>query len=250
MGTHPSAPSILKDSSTSLSDVLASDPSLVGDKVRRRFGKGNLPFLFKILSIQKALSIQAHPDKELAKQLHVCDTKNYKGTSSHKFFSSAYKDSNHKPEMTIALTDFTGFCGFRPLPEISRFLSIVPELSTLVGPAVKAFQSSFATSPSEGKAALRELFTALMTSKQDDIAAQAELLIDRAKNDGTLGDNEGLAKLLVELDSQFPKDIGLFCAFFLNYVKLRPGEAMFLRARDVHAYISGGTLIFVERWLM
>ena len=89
--------------------------------------------------------------------------------------------------------------------------------------------------------ALKELFTALMNSKPKDIATQAELLIFRAKKNG-FGDDEGLAKLVVELNSQFPQDVGLFCVFFLNFVRLNPGEALFLRARDVHAYISGGNL--------
>jgi mannose-6-phosphate isomerase len=142
--------------------------------------------------------------------------------------------------MTIALTPFTGFCGFRPLNEISHFLSTVPELTNLLGSAAQNFQESFAKSPADGKEALKTLFTALMESDQKDIAAQAELLIDRAKNDGEFGDSRDLAQLLVELDLQFPQDVGLFCAFFLNYVKLNPGEAMFLRARDIHAYISGG----------
>jgi mannose-6-phosphate isomerase len=143
--------------------------------------------------------------------------------------------------MTIALTPFTGFCGFRPLSEISHFLSTVPELTALLGhAAVQAFQSSFATSPDTGKDALKHLFTALMMSKQDDIDTQADLLVSRARNDGRISNNEELAQLLVKLDSQFPKDIGLFSVFFLNYVKLQPGEAMFLKAREVHAYISGG----------
>ena len=142
--------------------------------------------------------------------------------------------------MTIALTPFRGFCGFRPLKQISQFLSTVPELNNLIGDASQQFQESFTKSPDEGKQALKVLFTALMNSKEDDIAVQAELLVNRAKNNGNFGDNEGLARLIVELDSQFPKDIGLFCTFFLNFVKMNPGEAMFLRALDVHAYISGG----------
>jgi mannose-6-phosphate isomerase len=80
MGTHPSSPSIGKDSSKPLSEILSSNPSLLGDKVAKKFGKGELPFLFKILSIQKALSIQAHPDKPLAEKLHARDPKNYKGS--------------------------------------------------------------------------------------------------------------------------------------------------------------------------
>jgi len=79
MGTHPSSPSIVKALSEPLSEVLQSNPSLLGDKVAQKFGKGQLPFLFKILSIHKALSIQAHPDKKLAKELNARDPKNYKG---------------------------------------------------------------------------------------------------------------------------------------------------------------------------
>ena len=142
--------------------------------------------------------------------------------------------------MTIALTPFTGFCGFRPLPQISHFLSTIPELATLLSPAAQQFQEDFIKTPDEGKQALKRLFTALMTSSPEDIAAQAALLVDRAKNTGDFGDGEGLASLVVELDLQFPADVGLFCIFFLNYVKLEAGEAMFLRANDVHAYVSGG----------
>src|SRR6202035_1100393 len=108
--------------------------------------------------------------------------------------------------MTIALTPFTGFCGFRPLKEISHFLSTVPELANLLGSAAQNFQESFAKSPADGKESLKALFTALMESDQKDIAAQAELLIDRAKNDGEFGDSRDLAQLLVDLDIQFPQD--------------------------------------------
>ena len=79
MGTHPSSPSLAKSTNRPLSQMLASNPALIGEKVAAKFGQGELPFLFKILSIHKALSIQAHPDKALAKQLHARDPKNYKG---------------------------------------------------------------------------------------------------------------------------------------------------------------------------
>jgi len=79
MGTHPSCPSIVKETSQPLSEVLKSNGELLGEKVTKKFGNAELPFLFKILSIHKALSIQAHPDKSLAKELHARDPKNYKG---------------------------------------------------------------------------------------------------------------------------------------------------------------------------
>ena len=49
---------------------LASQPEeRIGGAVAARFG-GDLPFLLKILSVAKALSIQAHPDIQLAQKLH------------------------------------------------------------------------------------------------------------------------------------------------------------------------------------
>ena len=47
----------------------------------------------------KPLSIQAHPDKELAKLLHKVEPK-------------VYRDPNHKPEMALAITEFEALCGF------------------------------------------------------------------------------------------------------------------------------------------
>ena len=79
MGTHLSRPSLLKESGVPLSEVLSDNPKLVGDAVSKKYGADQLPFLFKILSINKALSIQAHPDKSLAKKLHERDPTNYKG---------------------------------------------------------------------------------------------------------------------------------------------------------------------------
>lgn len=86
MGTHPTLPSraILEDQSTPLlNDVLVQDRSKIGQDVERVFPvdqtRGALPFLFKVLSINKALSIQAHPDKKLAEKLNAEKPKMYKG---------------------------------------------------------------------------------------------------------------------------------------------------------------------------
>jgi len=78
MGTHPSCPSVVLDTGEALRDVLRKNPSLLGDRVQQKFGD-DLPFLFKVLAINKALSIQAHPDKELARRLHSDRPDIYKG---------------------------------------------------------------------------------------------------------------------------------------------------------------------------
>jgi len=85
MGTHPNVPATLSsNTSTTLAQHLTSNPKLVGDKVNEKFEvkDGNLPFLFKVLSIGTALSIQAHPDKKLAERLFKDHGDIYKGTYS------------------------------------------------------------------------------------------------------------------------------------------------------------------------
>jgi mannose-6-phosphate isomerase len=88
MGTHPNVPSKLTSSpSTTLSEAISTNPSLIGSKVAKAFPDtkdGSLPFLFKVLSIGTALSIQAHPDKPLAERLFKEKPDIYKGVSSTK----------------------------------------------------------------------------------------------------------------------------------------------------------------------
>jgi mannose-6-phosphate isomerase len=242
MGTHPSNPS--KDLSTNrtLLDLVQDNQALLSTEISERFGH-KLPFLFKVLSIGKALSIQAHPNKKLAEQLHARDSKNY-------------PDDNHKPEMTIAITPFDGLCGFRPLGEISHFLSTVSSLKKLVGESeAEAYQSAIKGRESSdkkededaNKKALQKLFGALMVSKKEDVEAASNELIESAQQEGAefaggggpTNDGQELADLVVRLNKEFPGDIGLFVLFFLNYVKLEVGEAMFLKADDIHAYLSG-----------
>ncbi|BHF79545.1 hypothetical protein SprV_0702266600 [Sparganum proliferum] len=111
MGTHPSGPSKFADqSSENLADYINKDTSVLGTESVKLFGK-TLPFLFKVLSVNKALSIQAHPNKKLAEKLHA----------DH---PDVYKDDNHKPELAIALSDFEALLCFRPLEEILVFCRV------------------------------------------------------------------------------------------------------------------------------
>lgn len=159
--------------------------------------------------------------------------------------------------MTIAVTPFDGLCGFRPLSEISHFLSTVPSLRKLIGDtAAKDFESAVKgqeTSNSEkdrgtNKKALQAAFSALMKIDKSTIASAAKDLIASAEkegegfagNGGPSNGGKELANLVIRLNKQFEGDIGLFVLFFLNYVKLEIGEAIFLKADDIHAYLSGG----------
>jgi mannose-6-phosphate isomerase len=81
MGTHPSLPSKDLETQRSLLELVQENQSLLSADIAERY-ENKLPFLFKVLSIGKALSIQAHPNKGLAEQLHKKDPRNYPGEST------------------------------------------------------------------------------------------------------------------------------------------------------------------------
>lgn len=79
MGTHPKQPSKDVQTQRTLLDMVQENKMLMSPEISSRYAD-KLPFLFKVLSIRKALSIQAHPNKSLAEKLHAQDPKNYPGT--------------------------------------------------------------------------------------------------------------------------------------------------------------------------
>jgi len=102
----------------------------------------------------------------------------------------------------------------------------------------------------ENKKALRKAFHALMSASQSSLESATESLMEAASSEskdfaaGGVESTPGetLARLIVRLHGQFGADYGLFNLFFLNFVTLEPGEAMFLQADDIHAYISGNVV--------
>ncbi|XP_022098704.1 mannose-6-phosphate isomerase-like isoform X2 [Acanthaster planci] len=228
MGTHVKGPSIVEgQEAKSLKDWIADQPDCLGEKVRSKFND-QLPFLFKVLSVNKSLSIQAHPHKALAETLHAEHPENY-------------PDDNHKPEMAIALTPFEGLNGFRPLIEIDNFLKTVPEFRAVVGEDnADKFTAELEAGGSDSKNVLKDCFTELMTRDPEFVKEQLALLVQRLQaEDSETGKNR---ELLLRLNSQFPGDVGCFCSFFLNHMTLQPGEAMFLGPNEPHAYLSGNCM--------
>lgn len=223
MGTHPNGPSVLKDSSQELGDWIQTHPTSLGAKVTEKFGV-QLPFLFKVLSVNQALSVQAHPDKTLAEKLHC----------KH---PDIYKDPNHKPELAIALTPFEALCGFRPIEEIKHFLEVVPELRKVVGQEVA--NELLASDEAGMHQALKNCFSSLMTCPKETIQVQLQALQERlaSLDESSLADQN--AALLRTLHLTYPGDVGCFSIYFLNHLILQPGEAMYLGTNEPHAYIHG-----------
>lgn len=224
MGTHISGSAkILFLEKMELKDWIRDHPECLGKSILNMpFVSNELPFLFKVLSVNKALSIQVHPDKQAAMKLH-------------QEFPEHYPDDNHKPELAIAFTEFEALCGFRPLPEIKEFLLSIPQLKSTISDST---YEAFIKVQSEGN--LKCLFTEVMTCSANIFEAQLTEVIEAFKQG--FFKNElclSISDLFLKIASQYPNDIGCFCLFFLNYLKLKPGEAIFLAANEPHAYLSG-----------
>ena len=247
MGTHPSGPSMVMletpwRTTTPLYDWLKLNPSLQGrcpaaDSANRRKSKvqiesRGLSFLFKILSVRTALSIQAHPDKALACKLHSARP-------------DLYKDDNHKPEMAVAISKFEALCSFQKAYSVLENSRSCPELVAVVGEgSIKALAAA-AESPADDiartpsvKAALRKLFTALMNADTQLVEQQCENLATRINSTNPML-RTPVDDLAARIYEQYPKDVGVFCVYLFNYLELQPGEALYLGANEPHAYLSG-----------
>ncbi|XP_023526350.1 mannose-6-phosphate isomerase 1-like [Cucurbita pepo subsp. pepo] len=237
MGTHDSGPSFLiaatenggsvDSDSTSLKSWVSENPNVLGDKVVEKWG-ADIPFLFKVLSVAKPLSIQAHPDKELAKELHMLQPK-------------VYRDANHKPEMALAITEFEALCGFISLEELKDVLHTVPEIVEMIGDADtnRVLLLNDEDDEDDLKSALRLAFTQLMSASKSLISKAISELKRRLNSESEVRPLTAKEALVLQLEKQYPDDVGVIAAFFLNYVKLTPGEALHLGANEPHAYISG-----------
>ena len=234
MGTHPSGPSTISSphqlAGQLLSNWLISNTWALGEKTSV-YSNGQLPFLLKVLSVNKALSIQAHPNKAHAEILH-------------RIRPDLYPDPNHKPELGIALGHFEGFCGFRPFSEIQGFLLAVPELCSVITVYEEDLVKDVMKLHNEAneetkKKALKTVFTALMNSPVDLSRSQLHNLVERVRSGSHPGVPHLEKTLLLRLYDQYPGDIGCYAVFFLNYLCLQEGEAIFLAANEPHAYLYG-----------
>jgi mannose-6-phosphate isomerase len=222
IGSHPKLSSdiLIESESYKLKEIIEKYPNeILGKSVAEKFGN-KLPFLLKILSANQALSIQTHPNKLQAAELHKNDPQNY-------------PDDNHKPEIAITLDSLSALVGFRPLNEIEKILDEISELSSFIGSeTVNKFHEN------KSKSGLKELFSMLMNNSTD--SEKLKKTIETLKN------NFELKKILIEdeklfitLYYQYGIDIGLLVLFFLNVVKLEPGDAIYTPAGIPHAYLEG-----------
>jgi phosphomannomutase len=227
MGAHPELPSGV--GATDLRELIAREPERVlGPAVSEEFG-GELPYLFKVLSAATPLSLQAHPNLDQAQAGFLRESEaGIPLDARHR----SYKDPRAKPELLAALTDFYAFVGFRPLEEIAAVLEEVPELHR-VG---RGFE------PTE--ASLAGLYQKLMALEQAEVNRILDPILARLKR--TTFERDRREFWMVRCGELFSRegrrDRGLLATLLLNLVRLRPGEAVFLEAGVLHAYLEGSAV--------
>ncbi len=228
LGAHPDRPSEVElgAGNVGLDRLVAACPDRVlGKAAARRYGE--LPYLFKVLSAAVPLSIQAHPTRAQAQEGYAREEASGVPLSApHR----NYKDTNHKPEALVALTEFFALRGFRPLADIAALPDEVPEFAPLL--------AQFEPTP----AGLQALYRRLMTAGQGVVDATLAPLIERLRRE-VPSDPRERGYWTLAADQEFSRhghhDRGLFSVWLLNLLRLAPGEGIYLPAGNLHAYLRG-----------
>jgi mannose-6-phosphate isomerase len=232
LGAHPGDSSQLVGDDgrrTSLLDAVRADPDGLLGPDRAAHWSGSLPFLLKVLAADEPLSLQAHPSAAQAAEGFARE--NAAGIpvdAPHR----NYRDASHKPELICALTEFHALVGFRP---IGRTVALLRELDVgELAPHVALLEAE------PDAAGLRALFTTWITLPQSVldrvVPALQEACVRLARADGEFCTE---ARMALELSERYPGDAGVLAALLLNLVVLEPGEALYLPAGNLHAYLSG-----------
>ncbi|MBU2491419.1 MAG: mannose-6-phosphate isomerase, class I [Bacteroidetes bacterium] len=229
IGAHPKASSeiIINQNRILLNEVIDKYPiEILGAETAEKFSN-KLPFLLKVLSASRALSIQTHPDKEQAKRLHETDPINY-------------PDNNHKPEIAVALDNLTAIAGFRPAKEIIENLQNNPEFEIITGS--KIFKKLIIeTDESKREKLIKKFYSAVM-KKADDFKTMDTVIKKIAERiSAKIELKQEEEQFLIQYEN-FGADVGLLSFFFFNIINLQPGQAIFTDAGVPHAYIEGNII--------
>jgi mannose-6-phosphate isomerase len=226
MGAHPKAPSLVnyEDRWVSMKDLIEQHPQdMLGHRAAAKFNN-TLPYLFKVLAVAKPLSIQAHPSVEQAKA--GFERENEQGialNAPHRNF----KDDNHKPECICAMSKFYALCGFRNITDIVAMISsscpqeLADELKNL--------------KKNPDPRGLKTFFIALMNMN----AGRRKRVIDATLQNMDKFPDERVKQWIKKLAAEYPTDIGILSPIFLHLICLDPGQALFLPAGELHAYLEG-----------
>src|SRR3954454_16141542 len=225
MGAHPGEPSMLSDGRPLDKAILADPETLLGPEVHARFGE-RLPFLMKVLAADLPLSLQAHPTPAQAEAGFAAEEAAGIPIDDP---TRTFKDPYHKPEILCAITPVEALCGFRPIEESLHCLAKLqlPELMpTIAALARGGLRSAIPQLLALSSRRRESLVRAVAAKAAQFVAAHDPEFINTYRWAATLADT-------------YPGDPGVVISLMCNHLKLAPGEAVFLPAGNLHAYLSG-----------
>jgi len=226
IGAHHKAPSLVKlteNEKPPLDLLINTYPDMIlGKKVANQYDN-TLPFLFKILTAQKPLSIQTHPDLKTA-------SKGFKDENASGGLiddNRNYKDTNHKPELIYALTEFNALYNFKAPENIIK--SILNINSETLNQLIKYLDIK------DQKEALQKFYSNLIYLNSSDkslIVSEIIKLVNRASSNPEFA-------IIKYLNQFYPEDFGILAPLYMNHIKLLPGDCMFIKSGEIHSYLNG-----------
>jgi mannose-6-phosphate isomerase len=227
-GAHPLAPSTVEGEP--LDKVVAHDPvNVVGRASVETFGT-RLPFLLKVIAAAQPLSLQAHPSRE---QAEAGFAREQAAGIPRDAPNRTYRDGWPKPEVLCAMVPTEALCGFRePHATYQLFQKLgVSNAVELVKPLTDLDE------PAEER--LATVFARLLRLSPDQRSVITEV-VQAAEALNQPNDLASFARTARELGQHYPGDPGVLAALLMNRVTLQPGDALYMPAGNLHAYLSGG----------
>jgi mannose-6-phosphate isomerase len=221
MGAHPSAPSGLAGRSARLDSVIAADPDReLGGEILARFGP-RLPFLLKVLSADKALSIQVHPSRAQAQAGFRAESERGLPPGDP---ARNYVDDWPKPELLCAVTPFEVLAGLRSPADAAGILRAL-EVDQL-RPLVARLESA-----ADDRVLGEVLASVLQWPAPGELAAEVAAACARLHLDPY--------RVAARVAADHPGDPGVVAVLLMRHAVLRPGQAVFMPAGGLHAYLKG-----------
>lgn len=245
LGAHAGSPARVVDEASvghaDLAQWIAADPtSALGAELAAQ-PEPRLPFLLKLLAAGAPLSLQAHPTPEQARAGYAREEGDGVPIDA---YDRNYKDRFHKPELIVAVSDtFDALSGFRPLDEVREVVADL-RAADAASPAPDPGALDLLDAHLGGESPLGETVEWLLTDGRGGDTGEAAWVIERVV--ALAGSPVAASSLhadsfdtVLALAEAYPGDPGIVISLLLNRVRLRRGEALYLAAGNIHAYLDG-----------
>ncbi|MGW9629810.1 mannose-6-phosphate isomerase, class I [Agromyces sp. NPDC055520] len=249
LGAHPGSPAkVLDTASTGAAPIPFGDlAAWIAAAPQQALGPAlaaqgaRLPFLLKLLAAGSPLSLQAHPTPEQARAGFAREEADGVPLTA---YDRNYKDEFHKPELIVALSDtFDALSGFRPSGEVQGVLEVLRAAdAAALEPEPGALD--LLEAKLTGEHGLRDTVEWLLRDGRGGDTGEASWVIGRvtalAASDTALASPYALSfETVGTLAEAYPGDPGVVISLLLNRVRLVRGEALYLAAGNIHAYLDG-----------